>query len=243
MRSIKRKIGRAWAANGGRGVVRLAAAKTVNMVQSCSPPRIRGRWRDARFDRRLGVSTRKIVSLNSLHIDSENWNEGFRYQATSPDTFHSMMQSLSIRHEDFDFVDIGSGKGRALFLAAEYPFRAITGIEFSRQLHDICTKNISAFRAKTGRGSEIRAVCMDALEFPLPERPTVVYLYNPFSAQLFGKFLRRVSESLVARPRDLYIVYYNPVGARHADHSELFEQLAAGDEFCIYRHTGHAAMS
>ena len=37
------------------------------------------------------------------------------------------MASLEIDFSQFTFIDIGSGKGRALLLAAEYPFRRVVG--------------------------------------------------------------------------------------------------------------------
>jgi tRNA G46 methylase TrmB len=46
-----------------------------------------------------------------------------------------MVSRLNISFEDFTFFDFGSGKGRALHLASEFPFKNIIGVEFSSKLH------------------------------------------------------------------------------------------------------------
>ncbi len=42
--------------------------------------------------------------------------------------------------ERYDFLDLGCGKGRALIVAAEFPFRAITGVELSPALAAIARR-------------------------------------------------------------------------------------------------------
>ena len=49
------------------------------------------------------------------------------YQATDPDLFREMMASLPNELTSFVFIDIGSGKGRALLMASDYPFKKIFG--------------------------------------------------------------------------------------------------------------------
>lgn len=53
-----------------------------------------------------------------------------------------MLDRLDIRGAAEVFLDYGSGKGRALIMAAQYPFRRILGVEFSPQLSLIASQNI-----------------------------------------------------------------------------------------------------
>jgi tRNA G46 methylase TrmB len=40
-------------------------------------------------------------------------------------------------YSQYTFIDVGSGKGRVLFVAAEYPFRKVIGVEFQMPIgHD-----------------------------------------------------------------------------------------------------------
>ena len=49
------------------------------------------------------------------------------YQPTEPALFKEMMAILKIDFQEFTFIDMGSGKGRVLLMAADYPFRRILG--------------------------------------------------------------------------------------------------------------------
>jgi hypothetical protein len=53
--------------------------------------------------------------------------------------FHEMLDAL-LQHESLDFrdlvfIDLGSGKGRTLLMASDYPFRRIVGVELLPALH------------------------------------------------------------------------------------------------------------
>jgi len=46
----------------------------------------------------------------------------------------------------YSFIDMGSGKARMLFVAAELPFRRVIGVEFDRKLHAAAKENIARWR-------------------------------------------------------------------------------------------------
>ena len=54
-----------------------------------------------------------------------------------------MMSSLKLDFQEFTFIDIGSGKGRVLMMAADYPFRRILGIELLPDLHRAAQENLN----------------------------------------------------------------------------------------------------
>ena len=67
---------------------------------------------------------------------------------------HAALRDLPINDfSQYTFVDVGSGKGRMLFVAAEYPFRRVVGVEFSNQLHVEALENIKRLGI---RGSDAR---------------------------------------------------------------------------------------
>jgi hypothetical protein len=45
------------------------------------------------------------------------------------------MAELEVDHRRYVFLAYGSGKGKALLLASDYPFRRIIGVEYSEPLH------------------------------------------------------------------------------------------------------------
>jgi SAM-dependent methyltransferase len=109
--------------------------------------------------------------------------------------------------EGFTFVDYGSGKGRVLFVAAEFPFRRLIGVEFARELHDAAVRNLASYRNPRQRCREIRPVLGDALRFAIPDGPCVLYFYTPFKAPLVRKVLGLVAASYAQNPRPMYVVY------------------------------------
>src|SRR5690242_13468196 len=84
--------------------------------------------------------------LSDLDIPSPNWVHGVNYVGIEPARFMAALLSVDVRHEDFVFIDFGSGKGRALLMASEFPFRKVIGIEFSPELHAVAQNNIRQYR-------------------------------------------------------------------------------------------------
>jgi SAM-dependent methyltransferase len=109
--------------------------------------------------------------------------------------------------EGFTFVDYGSGKGRVLFVAAEFPFRRIIGVEFARELHEAALRNLANYRNSRQGCRQIVPVLADALEFTIPPEPCVLYFYTPFKEALVRKVLDIVAASYAENPRPMYVVY------------------------------------
>ena len=172
------------------------------------------RWYlDRSFDRKYGTTTSGVIALASLDISSENAQHGVYYEPTPTRVFRSIMRNLPLDHGRFTFCDLGSGLGRTLLLASDYPFRAIVGVEFSETLHRIAEENIRVYRSSRQRCVAITSVCMDAAAWPIPEEPIVFFLYNPFLPPVMTQVLANIKSSLDRKPRPVVIVYYNPLSA------------------------------
>jgi SAM-dependent methyltransferase len=118
------------------------------------------------------------------------------------------------------FVDFGSGKGRALVLAAEYGFRRVIGVELAPALHDAAQRNVEAFRRRRPWAGGIELYCGDAVELPIPQGEALLFFYNPFADGVMRKVAANIERSYRERPRKLLVAYRNPV------HSQVFEELA-----------------
>jgi hypothetical protein len=159
------------------------------------------------------------------------------YQPTEPGLFQEMMASLSalVAFEPFTFVDLGSGKGRTLLMASEYPFRKIVGVELIAELHRSAEENIRAYNSPTQRCSQIEAICADAREFEFPEEPLVLYLFNPLPVRALSAVLERLEKSLAEAPRPVWVVYHNPLleGAFRA--LGFLEKAGGTRQYSVYR--------
>lgn len=169
------------------------------------------------FDLEHDVDTEGAINgwtyLSDLDIPSKNWIYGRNYIAIEPARFRHLLAGMNLRFEDFVFVDFGSGKGRALLMASEFPFKRVQGVEFSPELHAIAQQNIAKYAAHR-RSGPVESVCMDFLDYPLPAEPSIFFLYDPCEDAVLVKLLRRIGESLQANPRTLYLIYVAPTDSK-----------------------------
>jgi SAM-dependent methyltransferase len=164
---------------------------------------------DERFDREYGVDTSGSIMRQGLGVESDSTEHATGYQAVFPQPFLEVLRQLPIDHSRFVFVDFGSGKGRALLLAAQFPFKRIVGVEFSPDLHRIAVANCRNHRGPALRCATIDPLCVDAVEYPIPVEPVVLFLYNPFDEQIMTRVAANIDRSLRQNPRPGYVVYYN----------------------------------
>jgi hypothetical protein len=148
--------------------------------------------------------------LSDLSIPSSNWIEGHDYRAIEPDRFGGVLTSLGILFDDYTFVDYGSGKGRALLLASEFPFKEIVGLEFSPELHRTAEENIRRYRSPTQRCRNIRSVIVDFTEFDLPRGPLVLFFFDPCRGRVLQQVVSRIERSLMASSNPVYLAYVAP---------------------------------
>ncbi len=195
------------------------------------------------FDLAHGVDTEGEFGgwtyLSDLEIASPNWIEGVNYTPIEPQRFERVLASLDIAFEDFTFIDFGSGKGRALLLASEFPFKRIIGLEFSPELHQIAQENVRHYRSEQQRCRDIESINVDFVAFPLPAEPLVLFFFDPCHLRVLAEVVARIGQSLLASPRPLYIAYV----AVRPEQEQLFRTAAFLNEivrdtemnFAIYK--------
>ncbi len=196
------------------------------------------------FDRDFGTDTgASLIQCEGLDIRSPNWIHGIRYSPTPAAKLHEMLAALPIRHEEFTFIDFGSGKGKVLLLASDLPFKAIIGLEFSEQLHHVAQRNLASYRNKTQACKRIDCALIDATLYDVPPEPSVCYFYNPFREPVMAQVVRRLESSLDAAPREMFIVYYRPQFHHLFSNSTYFREFRADKEYVIYKSTGWRAVN
>lgn len=187
------------------------------------------------FDKKHNVETWREVRLHELEIDSPNVEHGVFYAGTDPKSFRSILDRLQINYEDFAFVDLGSGKGRALLMAAERPFKKIIGVEFAPELNRIAQKNILDYKNPARKCLRIEAVCQDAALFNPPEEPTVFYVFNAFHAPIIVKVLENIERSFNQKPREIYFIYANPAHNEALRETAFFKEIYSDTWYSIYK--------
>jgi hypothetical protein len=193
------------------------------------------------FDKRHGTDTTDEVKLDHLRVNSANVKFGTTYTATPVEVFERFFQSAPIHHEDFTFVDFGSGKGLAVLLAATYPFRKIIGVEFAPELIEVARANVHNYQKLVPRCTDIEFVCADATEYPLPADPMVFYFANPFVKDVMKTMVQRIEQSLRDVPREAWVVYVNPVELHMFESNPLLDSVECNVDIAVYRYLPPAA--
>ncbi len=201
--------------------VRGTYGRAVRALKSREKAR-RLRIADRAFDAERRIDTAGWVRTPDLVTDSPNRRFAVRYQPTSVEDFELLMGKLDIPHDEFVFVDYGSGKGRVLMLAAAYPFQRIIGVEFSPPLDRVARENIATLGEDAAR---IETVVMDAAEFEPPLEPLVLYFNNPFELPVLQGVLDRLRESIDREPRPTYMVVTVPPEFAQAIEDAGFEPV------------------
>jgi SAM-dependent methyltransferase len=222
------------------------AATTGSAMLELMPSRRKARFGDLDYDWEHSVdTTRSNVGFRTQLLAGIT---GRPYFATEPWLFEQIMQALafsvqqsgfspSVAHgtlQDFTFIDLGSGKGRVLLMASEYPFKRIIGVEFMPELHRTAQKNIACYPNDREQCRQIETVCMDAREFQFPDGPLVVYLFNPFPESTFAQVLENLRLSVEQAPRPVYIAYRFTEFENLLAQADWLKKLAGTEQWAVY---------
>lgn len=187
------------------------------------------------FDLKYGTDTSGIIEPGALDIPDDQVAHAVRYQTAIVDVFLDILNSLSISYEEFLFVDMGCGKGRALLLASQYPFKGIIGVEISENLHRIASSNISIYRNSMQQCHKVESVCKDAEKYQIPNEKIVFYLYNPFDDHVMRSVLSNIENSIRRHFRDIYIAYLKPMHRDVFDQATFFQVVKETERYVIYK--------
>jgi hypothetical protein len=174
------------------------------------------------FDLKFGTDTAGYFSPAELRSGdgdgagrSDAANNG--YSAVAPSVFREAcrrwretLPSTGAHLEAYTFVDVGAGKGRALLLGSELPFRRVIGAELHEGLAGIAQRNISQWKRIAKPKTKIRIVQQDAMEFHWPRPPLLVFLNNPFDCGLMEVLAAKLAAVAARGPGLIDMLYVNP---------------------------------
>ena len=177
---------------------------------------------DRRWDRMHRLDVVEGVAATPIGVEGGSGAEGFAYVASPRRLIRVVLRDLPICVRDATFVDLGSGKGGAVLVAADEGFAEAVGVEFSPTLHHVAVTNAARMTARHAGLAPTRFVLADAAGFAFPPTPLVIYLNNPFSERVMGQVLANLEASLRSRPRPVVLLYQE---ARHEFASDRTQNL------------------
>jgi SAM-dependent methyltransferase len=145
------------------------------------------------FDFRHSIDTRGAIFNPSVELAyAESAAHGTRYEATRLYVLRRAIAECSSSGEKpRTFIDVGCGKGRACFFAAATGiFARVIGVELSKPLVEIAQANLRRFRSPAA----LEFLCEDATRYRIPAEQSLVFLNNPFDANILQRFLENNSD-------------------------------------------------
>lgn len=188
---------------------------------------------DKEFDALHGTDTAGSVEPGDLGIgNAESSRLAIRYLPSPLRVTSWMLDRIGIDPREYSFVDLGCGKGRALLVAAQRPFRKIVGVEISADLAAIARRNIGRLGSSPEHDREITVENVDVRQFVMPSGNLLIHMYHPFdpviSAAVFAR-LAAIGDEPPRRVVVAYLTYTHSVPA-------VTEMFAAFPWLCLQRY-------
>lgn len=139
------------------------------------------------FQKRYSLDLDGIVQNIELGaVDKESMSHATAYQSVWTSSLRELfIESQKTGYKFENFIDIGSGKGKACFYAQNRGiFNNVVGIEFSKKLVDVANKNKLKIKSDS-----IKFIHTDATQYLLPDGPNFVFMFNPFDRVVLEKFI------------------------------------------------------
>jgi SAM-dependent methyltransferase len=196
---------------------------------------LRRRWIDDAIDRRYGTDTGGKFRPPDLGSEATARDTvQYLYEGIQVPVFRRIARDLDLDCSRYTFVDFGSGKGRAVMMAAEHPFRKVIGVELSAMLHEIALRNVTLFRQRRPCAPPIELRLEDAVRYARPEGDTLCFFYNPFGLVTMEAVLRNLEDSLLRQTGALVVVYRNPTCAQVFERARFLRLRLARRDYHIY---------
>lgn len=233
---LKRAMSAWWTTQTTRAGTLTALAKLAGLswefLRDSMPDRRRQRYGDVDYDWDHRVDTTSAMV---------GWHDRLLglfyspYQPTEPVLFRAMIEALEIDFRQFTFVDLGSGKGRTLLMASDWPFRRIIGVELLPVLHRTAQVNIRKYQCPAQQCGAIESICGDACDFVFPTGPIVLYLFNPLPEPGLRTVVANVDRSLAECFRPFFVLYHNPQLEHALAESKHLKRVGGTHQYVIYR--------
>lgn len=162
------------------------------------------------FFLRFHVKVRETIPLSQFSIKSRNISGGNPYESCNYYYYRQAIRKLRVDKNESVIIDFGSGKGNVLIMSVLAGFGKIIGVEFARELveeSEIIINN----KLNVKKRNRIQIINCDVVDYKIPEEANVLFFFNPFTKEIFEKVKININSSHEKKPREIFIVYVNPM--------------------------------
>ena len=115
-----------------------------------------------------------------------------------------LLNYLPEKYQKYNFIDIGSGKGIVMFFVLKnYNYNFIYGLEFEKNFVNEARENLKKYKNK------FELIYSDAKTYIVPDKPFIVYLYNPFKEVILNEFINNNIKNFIQNKSVL--IYHNDI--------------------------------
>lgn len=136
------------------------------------------------------------------------------------------------------FVDFGSGKGRVLFVASNYNFKRVVGVEISSKLCEIARNNLVVYERKLKRPLQVEIVESNVLRYDIRDDENIFYFFRPFDGLIMEKIIEKIISSLKESPRKVWVIICSSIYDDLFEGKQIFQRSMGyaygGAEFVVY---------
>ena len=120
------------------------------------------------------------------------------------------IKSLKINYNKYNFIDLGSGKGKVTLIASKFRFKKILGIEIIKSLVQQSKRNEKIYFTKKWNEKykcKIEYICIDAEKYTVNSEKNVYFMFDPFPDEKLKKILNKITNQ---KPSKNFIIAFNP---------------------------------
>jgi len=188
----------------------------------------------AKFDQNYGTITygRLDVPVSADGSNPEIWG----YSAINQDFLREMLRAVPVPLDSYTFVDVGSGKGAAVLMASEFPFKSLIGVELSPALMADAKRNVQRFNTSTGRSIAPEWFEGDFFQWTPPKQACLYFFNNPFPPDLTLTALQHLEKILSADGFPVLMVFRKAPSSsgNYLHHSSFWTPLRLAPYWRVY---------
>lgn len=177
----------------------------------------------------------KAFGIRTAAIKKSKSTEFFHYQGAGYRILFRLFKTISPHTKRYDFVDIGCGKGRVIFVAESAGYEHLTGIELDEGLIKEAKNNLKGYTLKRN-SSELAFIHANALAYEYRDKATVYFLFNPFNEEILRRVLDRICQLTSS---ETWFIYMNPLYRKPFEEKQIeqIQNIKTGfyTEAVIYR--------
>ncbi|CAN5801464.1 hypothetical protein BH11BAC4_BH11BAC4_13440 [soil metagenome] len=174
-------------------------------------------------EKKYGICSTGADELHNLEKKGIDIEHSTIYMPASYDLLEIVFDQLNDRNFRH-FIDIGSGKGRVMCVAASYGLVNISGIDLSKELCEAARENLARTKLKFPL-INYKIINNDAFYFEIPADADCIFLFNPFDEVIMSGVVKNIGISQKKNPRIITVVYLNPL------HKALFTKAGYKEIF------------